>query len=156
VTAIKKKLLWAVSQALQQRKIGINHPDFKKYVSVLAKIIKRLFLEFHINSNSTSETLLKLSTKYVYSVLNGKTSEEIYLLEKKNFEKEKKISNVFLLDSLAPNLTFIPTASNSKTYKDLTKHVQTNEFIKFKESSSDGHIDYSSIQLNKSIKKKYK
>lgn len=56
----RKKLLWAVSQALQEKKITTKHEKFKEYASVLAKVVKRLFLDYYQKrAVSNSETMLK-------------------------------------------------------------------------------------------------
>ncbi|XP_055387860.1 uncharacterized protein LOC129616304 [Condylostylus longicornis] len=121
----KKKLLWAVSKALQNQKIGVSHPKFKSYVSTLARAVKRLFLQFYKKRNSTSEVLLKLSKKYVYSVINEKTADEIYLMEKIEFENRTQgIKTVFsghpmpLLEKGA-----IPNTKQSSAY------LTSNDFI---------------------------
>uniref|UniRef100_A0A182QZ38 Uncharacterized protein n=1 Tax=Anopheles farauti TaxID=69004 RepID=A0A182QZ38_9DIPT len=79
----KKKLLWAVSQALQSRQITAKHELFKQHASNLVRVVKRLFLEFNDQTtSSTSEKLLKLANKHVYEVIQGKSVDEIYLREK--------------------------------------------------------------------------
>uniref|UniRef100_A0A182SH85 Uncharacterized protein n=1 Tax=Anopheles maculatus TaxID=74869 RepID=A0A182SH85_9DIPT len=56
----KKKLLWAVSQALQSKQITAKHELFKQHASNLVRVVKRLFLEFNDQTtSSTSEKLLK-------------------------------------------------------------------------------------------------
>lgn len=63
----KKKLLWAVSQALQERKITVKHESFKQYAAILARVVKRIFQEYYQkNSTSNSETLLR----YIYILYN--------------------------------------------------------------------------------------
>lgn len=56
----KKKLLWAVSQALQERKITAKHESFKQYASILARVVRRIFQEYYQKgSTSNSETMLR-------------------------------------------------------------------------------------------------
>lgn len=79
----KKKLLWAVSQALQSKQISVKHEQFKTYASNLARVVKRLFLEFNDQTvASTSEKLLRLANKNVFDVIQGRTVDDIYLREK--------------------------------------------------------------------------
>ncbi|XP_035791262.1 uncharacterized protein LOC118466284 [Anopheles albimanus] len=79
----KKKLLWAVSQALQSKQITVKHESFKQHASILVRVVKKLFLEFNDNSiNSTSEKLLRLANKHVFEVIQGKSVDEIYFREK--------------------------------------------------------------------------
>lgn len=79
----KKKLLWAVSQALQSKQITAKHELFKQHASNLVRVVKRLFLEFNDQTTtSTSEKLLKLANKHVYEVIQGKSVDDIYFREK--------------------------------------------------------------------------
>uniref|UniRef100_A0A2M4AKU5 Uncharacterized protein n=1 Tax=Anopheles triannulatus TaxID=58253 RepID=A0A2M4AKU5_9DIPT len=79
----KKKLLWAVSQALQSKQITVKHESFKQHASNLVRVVKKLFLEFNDNSiNSTSEKLLRLANKHVFEVIQGKSVDDIYFREK--------------------------------------------------------------------------
>uniref|UniRef100_A0A182M8G8 Uncharacterized protein n=1 Tax=Anopheles culicifacies TaxID=139723 RepID=A0A182M8G8_9DIPT len=74
----KKKLLWAVSQALQSKQITAKHELFKQHASNLVRVVKRLFLEFNDQTtSSTSEKLLKLANKHVYEVIQGKSVDDI-------------------------------------------------------------------------------
>ncbi|KAI9582779.1 uncharacterized protein LOC119636685 [Glossina fuscipes] len=88
----KKKLLWAVSQALQEkRKIGMKHENFKEYAAILAKVVRRIFQEYYRNtSTSTNETMLRLAKRYVYQVTAGASVDEIYLQAKQHIEESKR------------------------------------------------------------------
>lgn len=56
----KQKLLWAVSTALKKKSITTSHENFNHFASVLAKVVKRLYLEtLSIKSESTSGTMLR-------------------------------------------------------------------------------------------------
>lgn len=56
----KQKLLWAVSTALKKKSVTTGHEHFNHFAAVLAKVVKRLFLESTISkSESTSATMLK-------------------------------------------------------------------------------------------------
>lgn len=79
----KKKLLWAVSQALQSKQITAKHELFKQHASNLVRVVKKLFLEFNDQTiTSTSEKFLKLANKHVYEVIQGKSVDDIYFREK--------------------------------------------------------------------------
>ncbi|KXJ71532.1 hypothetical protein RP20_CCG020336 [Aedes albopictus] len=79
----RKKLLWAVSQALQSKQISMKHENFRKFASILAHVVKKLFLEFNDHSvSSTSEKMLRLAHKHLFDVLQGQTAEEIYQRER--------------------------------------------------------------------------
>ncbi|KFB46907.1 AGAP005115-PA-like protein [Anopheles sinensis] len=79
----KKKLLWAVSQALQGKQVSTKHEKFKQHASNLARVVKRLFLEFNDQTiSSTSEKMLRLANKHVFEVIQGKSVDDIYFREK--------------------------------------------------------------------------
>ncbi|XP_037955430.1 uncharacterized protein LOC119685261 isoform X2 [Teleopsis dalmanni] len=89
----RKKLLWAVSQALQEKKITAQHTSFKQFASVLARVVRRIFQEFYQKSStSNSETMLRLAKKYVYNVVSGKTADDIYFHAKAQIDDNKRLS----------------------------------------------------------------
>lgn len=55
----RRKLLWAVSTSLRKKNINTQHPNFTAFAGVLAKVVKRLFLETRDESVSTSDTMLR-------------------------------------------------------------------------------------------------
>lgn len=55
----RRKLLWAVSTALRNKNINSQHPNFTAFATVLAKVVKRFFLETRNVSVSTSDTMIK-------------------------------------------------------------------------------------------------
>ncbi|XP_055605577.1 uncharacterized protein LOC129753755 [Uranotaenia lowii] len=91
----KKKLLWAVSQALQSKQITVKHEQFKQHASNLARIVKRLFLEFNDQTiSSTSEKMLRLANKHVYDVIQGRNVDDIYLKEKTRIMNAKNLTKL--------------------------------------------------------------
>ncbi|XP_018308716.1 uncharacterized protein mi [Mycetomoellerius zeteki] len=66
----RKKLLWAVAEALRSKGIGMNHPKFKQYAANLARTIKKFMPDLE-NRNiprkpgSTSDRMLKLAKHHV-------------------------------------------------------------------------------------------
>lgn len=56
----KNKLLWAVCHALKLKQIGVAHENFKQFAAVLARVTKKLYLEFEdTRTGSTSEKMMK-------------------------------------------------------------------------------------------------
>ncbi|KAL7737633.1 hypothetical protein ACLKA6_007741 [Drosophila palustris] len=89
----RKKLLWAVSQALQEKKISVKHENFRQHAADLARIVKRIFQEFYLgHTTSNSETLLRLAKKYAFSVIAGKQPDDIYL-HARSHESETKLQS---------------------------------------------------------------
>ncbi|XP_043251754.1 uncharacterized protein LOC122397017 [Colletes gigas] len=72
--AHRKKLLWAVAEALRSKGIGMTHPQFKCYATSLARTIKKYMPDLE-NRNiprkpgSTSDRMLKLATHHVLYVI---------------------------------------------------------------------------------------
>lgn len=78
----KKKLLWAVTQALEAKQISVKHENFKQFATNLAQVVKRLFTEFDDHSvSSTSEKLLRLANKHVLEVIQGHNGDDICIKE---------------------------------------------------------------------------
>ncbi|GAB0096229.1 hypothetical protein DMENIID0001_117110 [Sergentomyia squamirostris] len=83
----KQKLLYIVSQTLQRKQISGQHEHFKEYATVMAKVVKRLFLESNRNTfSSVSEQMNKIANNISFAVLQGKSVEEIYAVERKKRE----------------------------------------------------------------------
>ncbi|CAD6222682.1 GSCOCG00001089001-RA-CDS [Cotesia congregata] len=73
----KKKLLWAVYQALQSRGINMDHPKFKQYAHQLARTVRKYMPDLE-NRNiprkpgSTCDRMLKLANIHVLLVVEAK------------------------------------------------------------------------------------
>lgn len=71
----RKKLLWAVAEALRCKGIGMNHPKFKQYAASLARIIKKFMPDLE-NRNiprkpgSTTDRMLKLAKHHVLFLID--------------------------------------------------------------------------------------
>ncbi|XP_030386582.1 uncharacterized protein LOC115633297 isoform X2 [Scaptodrosophila lebanonensis] len=99
----RKKLLWAVSQALQEKKISAKHEHFRQHAADLARIVKRIFQEFYLGqTSSNSETLLRLAKKYAYNVISGKNSDEIYVYARSQESDAKRQSSSRLSGYIGP------------------------------------------------------
>ncbi|XP_070164683.1 uncharacterized protein Mi [Polyergus mexicanus] len=71
----RKKLLWAVAEALRCKGIGMSHPKFKQYAASLARIIKKFMPDLE-NRNiprkpgSTTDRMLKLAKHHVLFLID--------------------------------------------------------------------------------------
>lgn len=78
-----QKLQWAVYEALKSRNVGINHPQFKTFASVLARVTRRFLPNLSANAprpeGGTSEKMLKIARQHVHAVITGKSVDEIVL-----------------------------------------------------------------------------
>ncbi|CAK1584335.1 unnamed protein product [Parnassius mnemosyne] len=80
----KKKLLWAVSEALRVHGWRMSSPGFREKASALARLTRRLLTlpphaaKLAAPKLSTSETMLKLARQYVYAIIQGRTVEECF------------------------------------------------------------------------------
>ncbi|XP_016947401.1 uncharacterized protein LOC108022786 [Drosophila biarmipes] len=99
----RKKLLWAVSQALQEKKITPKHEQFRQHAADLTRIVKRIFQEFYLgHSSSNSETLLRLAKKFAFSVIAGKNADDIYLQARSQETEAKRLSSTRLSGYIGP------------------------------------------------------
>lgn len=77
-----------MAEALRSQGIRMDHPQFKVYASVLARVTRRflpnLFMSTGRSEGSTSETILRIAKKYVFAVTRGKTVDEIVAEAEKN------------------------------------------------------------------------
>ncbi|KRT82007.1 glycoside hydrolase, partial [Oryctes borbonicus] len=77
----KKKLQWAVYEALRGQNIGINHPQFKQFASVLARVTRRFLPNLAANAprpeGGTSERMLRIARQHIHAVMLGKSVDEI-------------------------------------------------------------------------------
>ncbi|CAH2042222.1 unnamed protein product, partial [Iphiclides podalirius] len=80
----KKKLLWAVSEALRVHGWRMSSPGFREKASALAQLTRRLLTlpphaaRLAAPKLSTSETMLKLARQYVFAIIQGRSIEECY------------------------------------------------------------------------------
>uniref|UniRef100_A0A6P4G375 Uncharacterized protein LOC108053794 n=1 Tax=Drosophila rhopaloa TaxID=1041015 RepID=A0A6P4G375_DRORH len=99
----RKKLLWAVSQALQERKITAKHELFRQHAADLTRIVRRIFQEFYLgHSSSNSETLLRLAKKFAFSVIAGKNADDVYLQARSQESEAKRLSSTRLSGYIGP------------------------------------------------------
>nr|CAI5856750.1 unnamed protein product [Callosobruchus analis] len=77
----KKKLQWAVYEALRSQNVTPTHNQFKLFASVLARVTRRLMLNVNLGQprpeGSTTERMLRIAKHHVISVIKGKSVEEI-------------------------------------------------------------------------------
>lgn len=72
-TIHRKKLLWAVSEALRGKGISMSHPQFKQHAATVARTVKKLMPDLE-NKNiprkpgSTSDRMLKLAKQQVLKI----------------------------------------------------------------------------------------
>ncbi|KAH8399335.1 hypothetical protein KR215_007993 [Drosophila sulfurigaster] len=128
----RKKLLWAVSQALQEKKISAKHENFRQHAADLARIVKRIFQEFYLgHTTSNSETLLRLAKKYAFSVIAGKQPDDIYLQARSQESETKLQSSARLSGYIGPEefaqrkLLLSQSSSHSLSQMSLT-HSKTD------------------------------
>lgn len=88
----KKKLQWAVYEALRSVNIRMDHENFRQYASVLARVTRRLLPTVAASNVGTSERMLRITKQHVYSVIKGKTMEEIIRNYENNRLKQQRPS----------------------------------------------------------------
>ncbi|XP_069681879.1 uncharacterized protein mi [Periplaneta americana] len=66
----KKKLLWAVAEALRAEGINMNHPSFRPCATTLARLVRNIMPNLNSKrEGSTSDLLLQLATQHVKDVV---------------------------------------------------------------------------------------
>ncbi|KAJ6644449.1 hypothetical protein Bhyg_09418 [Pseudolycoriella hygida] len=98
----RRKLLWAVSTSLRKKNIHTQHPNFTAFASVLAKLVKRLFLETRDVTVSTSDTMMRIADRLVFWVVRGKSADDIYLSERLRKENLRAAAKVKLKGYITP------------------------------------------------------
>ncbi|CAB3257091.1 unnamed protein product [Arctia plantaginis] len=90
----KKKLLWAVSEALRVHGWRMSSPGFREKASLLARLTRRLLklpphaAQLNTPTLSTSETMLKLARRYVFAIIKGSSVDECFQEEQQKIAKE--------------------------------------------------------------------
>lgn len=73
----RRKLLWAVSTSLRKKNITTQHANFTAFASVLAKVVKRLFLENRDESVSTSDTMIRYD-EMIFCLLRKHQTQQFF------------------------------------------------------------------------------
>ncbi|XP_064073734.1 serine-rich adhesin for platelets [Vanessa tameamea] len=80
----KKKLLWAVTEALRLHGWRMSSAGFREKASSLARLTRRLLAlaphaaKLAAPTLSTSDTMFKLARQYVFPIIQGRTVEECF------------------------------------------------------------------------------
>lgn len=81
-------------EALKSRNIGVSHPQFKTFASVLARVTRRFLPNLSANvprpEGGTSERMLRIARQHVFAVTKGKTVDEIVQETEINRLKHRK------------------------------------------------------------------
>lgn len=76
-----QKLQWAVYEALREREVTPSHPQFKLFASILARVTRKIlpYVTHGITGKEigTSEKMLRITRNHVFSVVKGKSIDEI-------------------------------------------------------------------------------
>lgn len=76
---VKKKILWSVSTALNSKEISKSNENYKKYATILAKLVKTIFMEFYNPAvKSISGQLSKFAVMMVPYVILGESYLKVY------------------------------------------------------------------------------
>ncbi|XP_037961831.2 uncharacterized protein LOC105382828 [Plutella xylostella] len=96
----RKKLLWAVSEALRVHGWRMQSPGFREKASLLARLTRRLLAlpphraRLAAPAHSTSETMLKIARMYVFAIIQGRSVDECFQEEQTRLanESNQKVS----------------------------------------------------------------
>ncbi|GJQ66272.1 hypothetical protein Trydic_g4322 [Trypoxylus dichotomus] len=127
----KKKLQWAVYEALRGQNIGINHPKFKQFASVLARVTRRFLPNLAANvprpEGGTSERMLRIARQHIHAVMQGKSVDEIIQEYEMNRLKNMKPIGYVGLENTQND---IATAKNKENVFRDRLNTMSNEKIK--------------------------
>lgn len=121
--AFKKKLQWAVYEALKQHEVTPAHAQFKQFATLLARLTRRLVFSSAQGQDAKIERLLKIARHFAFPVVRGKSLEEIEKEYGKNRSKGQK-----------------PQGYVAPEHKDAGSFLKSN-----KENSKSGSKDLSFI-----------
>lgn len=111
-----QKLQWAVYEALRGQNIGINHPQFKQFASVLARVTKKFLPNLAANAprpeGGTSDRMLRIARQHIHAVLKGKSVDEIMQEFEANRLKNLKPTGYVGLEGVHVDISFAKSKEN--------------------------------------------
>ncbi|KAG5890907.1 hypothetical protein JTB14_024905 [Gonioctena quinquepunctata] len=123
----KKKLQWAVYEALRSQNVTPAHPQFKLFASILARLTRRFLPNLSANiprpeGGSTTERMLRIARHHVFSVIKGKSVDEIYNEYMKVRAKNSKPHGYVSLNEFAGDKKGIN--KENSLYEDIRRSLQ--------------------------------
>lgn len=89
---VSQKILCSVANALKSKGLTNESNNYKQFGSVLAKLVKTIFLEFYNPAiKSVSEQLSKFANFMVFNVVQGQTFDEIHPKAKEHFRSKNPV-----------------------------------------------------------------
>lgn len=126
----KKKLLWAVSEALRVHGWRMSSPGFRDKASGLARLTRRMLtLPTHAASLaaprlSTSETMLKLARQYAFAIIQGRSVDECFQEEQMKLANE---TNNKVTGYISAN-AYQQMCARQNASSTLTSQIKENSF----------------------------
>ncbi|CAH2089392.1 unnamed protein product [Euphydryas editha] len=124
----KKKLLWAVTEALRLHGWRMSSPGFREKASALARLTRKLFtLPTHAAKLaapqlSTSDTMFKLARQYVFAIIQGRTVDECFQDEQIKLANESTKITGYISASAYQQL------KNKQMTSTFTSQIKENTF----------------------------
>ncbi|XP_050293672.1 uncharacterized protein LOC126734174 [Anthonomus grandis grandis] len=151
----KKKLLWAVSIALQSQNITSIHPQWKTFASVLARVTRRFYAN-QLTGNvtgGTSERMQRIAKYHVISVIKGKSADEIiseYLKNRANSRVQKPQGYVAPQDYEANGAIggkrLVPSGGKENVFQDRANTLESWEKRKLEEGRGKSTLTENKIE----------
>lgn len=125
-------------------------------MSMLCKLVKKIFTDFYNPSKSMSAQMTKFANLMVYYVIQGRTYEEIYLITRKKIEEqnpmkvsgyigqEEYIKNQFIRKN--SSLLMLSTSCSSLNFSHDSDSLNDSNFDK--SGGSDKSLNHSSSKIN--------
>ncbi|CAH0552179.1 unnamed protein product, partial [Brassicogethes aeneus] len=113
----KKKLQWAVYEALRHHGVTPAHAQFKVFASILARATRRFFCASRAEGGgSTSDRMLRIARHHVFAVIRGKSVEEIVHEHLRARAKTQKVQGYVAPDHF-DQLQLQPVSNNANDQK---------------------------------------
>ncbi|XP_053615130.1 uncharacterized protein mi isoform X2 [Plodia interpunctella] len=141
----KKKLLWAVTEALRAHGWGMSSAGFREKASALARLTRRLLaLAPHAarlasTHLSTSDTMLKLARQYVFAIIQGRSVDDCFKEEQARLNNEAN-TKVFGYISASDYQQMRARQGTSSTFTSQIKENCTDISIKQEPRSASKNI----------------
>ncbi|CAH2095299.1 unnamed protein product [Euphydryas editha] len=124
----KKKLLWAVTEALRLHGWRMSSPGFREKASALARLTRKLFTlpphaaKLAAPHLSTSDTMFKLARQYVFAIIKGRTVDECFQDEQIKLANESTKITGYISASAYQQL------KNKQVTSTFTSQIKENTF----------------------------
>ncbi|XP_026763349.2 uncharacterized protein LOC113521891 isoform X1 [Galleria mellonella] len=138
----KKKLLWAVCEALRPHGWSMSSPGFREKASALARLTRKLLtLAPHAArlaspNLSTSDTMLKLARRYVFAIIQGRSIDDCFEEEQVKVNNESSTKITGYISATAYRQLMARQAATSTSTSQIKENTCNNSSVKLEQPRS--------------------